>query len=76
MPHQFLVPEVVWQLRSRIWHRRSWYSHVINFGLPKAAEDYVRRIGRTVRVESSGVAVSFTSNRNAGNLKKFALPSG
>ncbi|CAG9931870.1 protein of unknown function [Candidatus Nitrotoga arctica] len=47
-------------------------SHVINFGLSKAAEDYVHRIGRAARVGSSGIAVSFASNRYAGNLQKFA----
>jgi ATP-dependent RNA helicase RhlE len=37
-------------------------SHVINFDLPMAAEDYVHRIGRTGRAGASGKAISFASN--------------
>ncbi len=51
-------------------------SHVINFDLPKAAEDYVHRIGRTGRAGSSGVAVSFASNRDTGNLQKIERYTG
>jgi superfamily II DNA/RNA helicase len=36
-------------------------SHVINFDLPRLAEDYVNRIGRTGRAGESGVAISFAS---------------
>lgn len=36
-------------------------SHVINFDLPRFAEDYVHRIGRTGRAGESGVAISFAS---------------
>jgi superfamily II DNA/RNA helicase len=34
-------------------------SHVINFDLPRAAADYVHRIGRTGRAGATGIAVSF-----------------
>ena len=51
-------------------------SHVINFDLPKAAEDYVHRIGRTGRAGSSGIAVSFASNRDTGNLQKIERYTG
>jgi superfamily II DNA/RNA helicase len=46
-------------------------SHVINFDLPKFAEDYVHRIGRTGRGGSSGIAISFASNRDALLLKRI-----
>ena len=46
-------------------------SHVINFDLPKFAEDYVHRIGRTGRAGSSGIAISFASNRDAQLLKRI-----
>lgn len=46
-------------------------SHVINFDLPKFAEDYVHRIGRTGRGGSSGTAISFASNRDAQSLKRI-----
>ncbi len=51
-------------------------SHVINFDLPKAAEDYVHRIGRTGRAGATGVAVSFASNRDAVNLHKIERYTG
>jgi superfamily II DNA/RNA helicase len=44
---------------------------VINFDLPKFAEDYVHRIGRTGRGGSSGIAISFASNRDAQLLKRI-----
>jgi superfamily II DNA/RNA helicase len=34
---------------------------VVNFDLPRSADDYVHRIGRTGRAGASGLAVSFTS---------------
>ncbi len=36
-------------------------SHVINVDLPKAAEDYIHRIGRTGRAGLSGTAISLVS---------------
>jgi superfamily II DNA/RNA helicase len=39
-------------------------SHVFNFDLPRAAEDYVHRIGRTGRAGAEGVAISFASHRD------------
>jgi ATP-dependent RNA helicase RhlE len=38
-------------------------SHVININIPEAPEDYVHRIGRTGRAESSGVALSMYAER-------------
>ncbi|MBI3902071.1 MAG: DEAD/DEAH box helicase [Nitrosomonadales bacterium] len=51
-------------------------THVINFDLPKFAEDYVHRIGRTGRGGASGIAVSFASNRDALHLKKIERYTG
>jgi superfamily II DNA/RNA helicase len=36
-------------------------SHVINFDLPRSAEDYVNRIGRTGRAGADGIAISFAA---------------
>jgi superfamily II DNA/RNA helicase len=36
-------------------------SHVINFDLPRSAEDYVNRIGRTGRAGANGIAISLAS---------------
>jgi len=51
-------------------------SHVINFDLPKFAEDYVHRIGRTGRAGATGIAVSFASNRDAGTLRNIERFTG
>lgn len=51
-------------------------THVINFDLPKFAEDYVHRIGRTGRAGASGVAVSFASGQDGLNLKKIERFTG
>ncbi len=46
-------------------------SHVINFDLPKFAEDYVHRIGRTGRAGASGIAISFAGRNDAGSLTRI-----
>ena len=46
-------------------------SHVINFDLPKCAEDYVHRIGRTGRAGASGVAISFASSKETNELSRI-----
>ncbi|MCM2359014.1 MAG: DEAD/DEAH box helicase [Geobacteraceae bacterium] len=46
-------------------------SHVINFDLPKFAEDYVHRIGRTGRAGAAGVAISFASLNDQNYLDKI-----
>ena len=51
-------------------------SHVINFDLPKQAEDYVHRIGRTGRAGASGIAVSLVSNRDGILLRKISGYTG
>jgi ATP-dependent RNA helicase RhlE len=35
--------------------------HVINYDFPRHPEDYVHRIGRTARVEATGLAISFVT---------------
>ena len=46
-------------------------SHVINYGLPMKAEDYVHRIGRTGRAGRSGLAVTLAEARDAGMLHRI-----
>lgn len=43
-------------------------SHVVNFDLPNDPESYVHRIGRTGRAGSEGVAVSFCTAEEQGQL--------
>lgn len=51
-------------------------THVINFDLPKFAEDYVHRIGRTGRAGAAGVAVSFATGKDSISLKKIERFTG
>jgi superfamily II DNA/RNA helicase len=51
-------------------------SHVINYDLPKFAEDYVHRIGRTGRANNKGVAISFASNMDRHLLRKIEQFTG
>jgi superfamily II DNA/RNA helicase len=44
-------------------------SHVINFDLPRQAEDYVHRIGRTGRAGRSGIAISLANVRENFQVK-------
>ncbi|MDA8308382.1 MAG: DEAD/DEAH box helicase [Deltaproteobacteria bacterium] len=46
-------------------------SHVINFDLPRSAEDYVNRIGRTGRASESGVAISLVSHADFPYLERI-----
>jgi superfamily II DNA/RNA helicase len=46
-------------------------SHVINFDLPKQAEDYVHRIGRTGRAGRSGIAISLAGGKDFGTVKQI-----
>jgi superfamily II DNA/RNA helicase len=51
-------------------------THVINFDLPKFAEDYVHRIGRTGRAGTSGTAISFASSKDLIHLKRIERFTG
>ena len=51
-------------------------SHVINYDLPKQAEDYVHRIGRTGRAGNTGIAISFASNADRYQVRKIEQFTG
>jgi superfamily II DNA/RNA helicase len=51
-------------------------SHVINFDLPKQAEDYVHRIGRTGRAGANGIAISFASYRDRMQVQRIERYTG
>ncbi len=51
-------------------------SHVFNFDLPKFAEDYVHRIGRTGRAGALGTAISFISPNEHVHLKRIERYTG
>src|SRR6185295_15373315 len=46
-------------------------SHVINYGLPMKAEDYVHRIGRTGRAGRNGLAVTLAERMDAGMIHRI-----
>ena len=46
-------------------------THVINYELPRVAEDYVHRIGRTGRAGASGQAISFVGREDVIPLRKI-----
>lgn len=51
-------------------------THVINFDLPRSAEDYVHRIGRTGRAGLKGTALSFASRKDGFLIKKIEAYTG
>ncbi|MEX2639442.1 MAG: DEAD/DEAH box helicase, partial [Balneolales bacterium] len=46
-------------------------SHVINFSVPHDAEDYVHRIGRTARAETTGDAITLVSRDDKQYMKNI-----
>ncbi|MBK6863348.1 MAG: DEAD/DEAH box helicase [Ideonella sp.] len=46
-------------------------SHVINYGLPMKAEDYVHRIGRTGRAGKNGLAVTLAERGDTGMIRRI-----
>lgn len=46
-------------------------THVINFDMPKFAEDYVHRIGRTGRAGQDGIAITFVTFNEKRELQKI-----
>jgi superfamily II DNA/RNA helicase len=54
----------------------SGISHVINFDLPRFAEDYVHRIGRTGRAGATGTAISFALPDERIHLERIERYTG
>jgi ATP-dependent RNA helicase RhlE len=46
-------------------------AHVVNYDMPKVAEDFVHRVGRTGRADKKGVASTFAQPDERGDLKKI-----
>jgi ATP-dependent RNA helicase RhlE len=49
----------------------SHVAHVVNYDLPKVAEDFVHRVGRTGRASRSGVASTFAAPEERGDLRRI-----
>ena len=46
-------------------------AHVVNFDMPKVAEDFVHRVGRTGRASAHGIASTFAGPAERGDLRKI-----
>ena len=46
-------------------------SHVVNYGLPMKAEDYVHRIGRTGRAGRNGLAITLGERMDASMIRRI-----
>jgi ATP-dependent RNA helicase RhlE len=46
-------------------------AHVVNFDMPKEAEDFVHRVGRTGRASAKGIASTFAGPTEHGELRKI-----
>jgi|TARA_B110000037_G_scaffold220757_1_gene289526 superfamily II DNA/RNA helicase len=51
-------------------------THVFNYDMPRFAEDYIHRIGRTGRANKKGLALSFVSPTDREHLKKIERFTG
>ncbi len=48
-----------------------YITHVFNYDLPRFAEDYVHRIGRTGRADKNGYAISLVNEADKEHLRKI-----
>jgi ATP-dependent RNA helicase DeaD len=48
-------------------------SHVVNYDLPTDIENYVHRIGRTGRIGKDGIAISFVTPEQGGQLTQIEV---
>ena len=46
-------------------------AHVINYDLPQVAEDFVHRVGRTGRAGELGIASTFVTHDEVGDLQQL-----
>jgi ATP-dependent RNA helicase RhlE len=51
-------------------------SHVINFDVPAAPDDYIHRVGRTARAEATGDAFTFVAPQETGDLRAIERAIG
>jgi len=51
-------------------------SHVVNFDVPHAPDDYIHRSGRTARMEAVGDAVTFVSREEEGDFRQIERAMG
>jgi ATP-dependent RNA helicase RhlE len=50
--------------------------HVVNFDVPEVPEDYIHRVGRTARAETTGDAFTFVAPEEEGDLRNIERAIG
>jgi ATP-dependent RNA helicase DeaD len=48
-------------------------SHIINYDIPQSSDDYVHRVGRTGRMGREGVAFTFVTTEEGGELTRIEI---
>ena len=48
-------------------------SHIINYDIPQSSDDYVHRVGRTGRMGREGVAYTFVTTEEGGELTRIEM---
>jgi ATP-dependent RNA helicase DeaD len=48
-------------------------SHIVNFDIPQSSDDYVHRVGRTGRMGREGVAYTFVTTEEGGELTRIEM---
>src|SRR5437016_11031906 len=51
-------------------------SHVVNFDVPNVPDDYIHRVGRTARAETTGDAFTFVAPEEEGELREIERAVG
>ena len=51
----------------------SGISHIINYDIPQASDDYVHRVGRTGRMGREGIAFTFVTPEEGGELTRIEM---
>jgi ATP-dependent RNA helicase DeaD len=48
-------------------------SHIVNFDIPQSSDDYVHRVGRTGRMGREGIAYTFVTTEEGGELTRIEM---
>jgi ATP-dependent RNA helicase DeaD len=48
-------------------------SHIINYDIPQSSDDYVHRVGRTGRMGREGIAYTFVTTEEGGELTRIEI---
>jgi ATP-dependent RNA helicase DeaD len=48
-------------------------SHIINYDIPQSSDDYVHRVGRTGRMGRDGIAYTFVTTEEGGELTRIEM---